>query len=178
MAERMLPCNAGKGSIQYQIMDKEQLGKLILASQDSMYHVAKTLLYNDADCADAISEAIVKAFSNLHTLREDRFAKTWLMRILMNECYAIMRRKKKTVFLEDYLQEEELPKKEDYSELYRAIMQLPAQMRICVTLYYLEGYRVKEIAALLQVTESTVKNRLMRARRRLKSSLELEEGRG
>ena len=41
-------------------MKKEQLGQLIIASEDTLYHVAKTLLYNDADCADAIQEAIVK----------------------------------------------------------------------------------------------------------------------
>ena len=52
-------------------MKKEELGTLIIASEDSMYRVAKTLLYNDADCADAIQEAIVKAFTNLHTLRQD-----------------------------------------------------------------------------------------------------------
>lgn len=39
-------------------MKKEQLGKLIITSEDTMYHVAKTLLYNDADCADAIQETI------------------------------------------------------------------------------------------------------------------------
>ena len=38
-----------------------------------MYHIAKSLLYNDADCADAIQEAIVKAFAKLHTLKEDMF---------------------------------------------------------------------------------------------------------
>lgn len=155
-------------------MNKEQMGKLILASQDSMYHVAKTLLQNDADCADAISETIVKAFSNLHTLRSDRFGKTWLIRILMNECYAIMRREKRIVSLEDYPMEERTSEREDYSELYQAIMTLPEEMRICVTLFYLEGYSVKEIASLLQVTESTVKNRLLRARRRMKNELEAE----
>lgn len=44
-------------------MKKEELGDLILASQEMMYRVAKTLLYSDADCADAIQETIVKAFS-------------------------------------------------------------------------------------------------------------------
>ena len=58
-----------------------------------MYHIAKSLLYNDADCADAIQEAIVKAFVKLHTLKDDSYAKTWLIRIVMNECYAIMREK-------------------------------------------------------------------------------------
>ena len=72
-------------------MKKEQLGELIIASEETMYRVAKSLLYNDADCADAIQEAIVKAFSKLHTLKEDTYAKTWLIKIVMNECYAIMR---------------------------------------------------------------------------------------
>ena len=47
-------------------MKKEQLGQLIIASEETLYHVAKTLLYSDADCADAIQETIVKAFTNLH----------------------------------------------------------------------------------------------------------------
>lgn len=54
-------------------MKKEQLGELIIRSEDMLYHVAKTLLCNDADCADAIQEAIVKAFANLHKLRESAF---------------------------------------------------------------------------------------------------------
>lgn len=83
-------------------MKKEQLGELIIASEETMYRVAKSLLYNDADCADAIQEAIVKAFSKLHTLKEDTYAKTWLIKIVMNECYAIMRKEKRIISLDDY----------------------------------------------------------------------------
>ena len=59
-------------------MKREQLGQLILASEDSMYHVAKSLLYNDADCQDAIQETIAKAFDKIGTLKQDTYAKTWL----------------------------------------------------------------------------------------------------
>lgn len=156
-------------------MNRNELGNLILQVQDSLYHVAKTLLKQDADCADAISETIVKAFSNIHTLREDRYGKTWLIRILINECYGILRKKKVIVSIEDYQQEQQYGEQEDYSELYQAISRLHEDMRLCIVLYYLEGYSVKEIASLLKVTESTVKNRLMRARRILKSDLEMEE---
>lgn len=148
------------------------MGKLIIASQESLYHVAKTLLYNEADCADAIQEAIVKAFTNLHTLKQDSYAKTWLIRILINECYTIMRREKRIVSLEDYTREEEGAQAEDYSDLYEAVRRLPQEIRICVTLYYLEGYSVKETAGLLEVSESAVKNRLARARAKLRSDLE------
>lgn len=154
------------------IMKKEQLGQIILASEDTLYHIAKTLLYNDADCSDAIQEAIVKAFANLHTLRQDSYAKTWLVRILMNECYAIMRREKRIVSLEEYQCEETASGQEDYSDLYEAVSRLKPEIRICVTLYYLEGYSVRETAKLLDITESAVKKRLARARETLRSELE------
>lgn len=156
-------------------MKKEQLGSLIIASEDTMYRVAKTLLRSDADCQDAIQEAIVKAFTKIHTLREDRLAKTWLIRILLNECYTILRQKNRLVSIEDYPGEEKAAEKEDYSDLYEALSDLSEQARICVTLYYMEGYRVKEIASLLDVPESTVKNRLARARIRMRRELEAME---
>ncbi|MEQ2471752.1 RNA polymerase sigma factor [Laedolimicola intestinihominis] len=152
-------------------MKKEELGELIMASEDAMYHVAKTLLYSDADCADAIQEAIVKAFSKLDTLKKDAYAKTWLMRILLNECYSVMRKEKRVVSLEDYRQEEKTEEQKDYSDLYEAIYRLPEEMRLSVTLYYLDGYSVREIAAMMETTESAVKNRLARARQRLKREL-------
>ena len=43
-------------------MTKEQLSRLIIASEDTMYHVAKTLLRNDADCSDAIQEVLYRPF--------------------------------------------------------------------------------------------------------------------
>ncbi len=152
-------------------MKKEELGELIMASEDAMYHVAKTLLYSDADCADAIQEAIVKAFSKLDTLKKDAYAKNWLMRILLNEGYSVMRKEKRVVSLEDYRQEEKAEEQKDYSDLYEAIYRLPEEMRLSVTLYYLEGYSVREIATMMKTTESAVKNRLARARQRLRNEL-------
>ena len=152
-------------------MKKEQLGELIIASEETLYRVAKSLLYNDADCADAIQEAIVKAFSKLHTLKEDTYAKTWLVKIVMNECYAIMRKEKRIISLDDYQMEDQASEQDDYSELYEAIFKLPEPVKLCVTLYYLEGYSVKELAQILDVTESAVKNRLLKARAVLKESL-------
>ena len=159
-------------------MKKEELGELIIASEDMMYHVAKTLLYRDADCADAIQETIVKAFSKLHTLKSDAYAKTWLTRILINECYTVMRKEKKVVSLEDYQMEECATETRDYSELYEAISRLSEDARLSVTLYYMEGYSEREIAGILGVTESTVKNRLSRARARLKNEWERENSYG
>ncbi|MBE6754485.1 MAG: sigma-70 family RNA polymerase sigma factor [Ruminococcaceae bacterium] len=155
-------------------MDKEKLGELIMTSQESMYRVAKSLLRSDADCADAIQEAVVKAFASLHTLKNERYAKTWLTRILINECYAIMRQRKRLVPLED-ISEQADSAAPDYSPLYRAVSELPEDMRLAVTLCYAEGYSIREIAQIEHTTESAIKNRLLRARARLREALEEED---
>ncbi len=156
-------------------MNKQQLGSLILESQESLYRVAKSLLSNDADCGDAICETIARAFEKLHTLKSDAFAKTWLTRILINECHNILRREKKIVYLEDYAEKEETQEQQDYSELYEAIRRLPEEGRLAIVLYYMEGYRVKEIAGIMKTTESAVKKRLARAREKLRIYLEAAE---
>lgn len=155
-------------------MTKKELGELIINSEDSFYRVARSLLYNDADCADAISEMIVKAFDKLYTLKNDSYAKTWLTRILITECFAIMRKEKKIVSIETIPEGSHNPAPEEFQDLYDSMERLPEKMRLSVTLYYMEGYSMKEIAKMLNETELAVKTRMSRARKKLKQDLEGE----
>ena len=82
-------------------MTREQLGALILDSERQLYSTAKTILYSDQDCADAIQDTIVKAFLKIDTLKNDKYARTWLVRILINECYSILRKSSKLVSLDE-----------------------------------------------------------------------------
>ena len=70
-------------------MDKEKFGKLVLDNERQLYRIAKSILKNDSDCADAAQEAVTRAFEKLHTLRNDQYAKTWLIRILIHECFRL-----------------------------------------------------------------------------------------
>lgn len=63
----------------------------------------------------------------------------------------------------------------DYTELHDAIMTLPEEIRLTVTLHYLEGYSARETAGLLDRTESTIKNCLARTRKQLRKALGDEE---
>lgn len=74
-------------------MNKKELGALIIDGTDDFYRVAKSILKEDADCQDAVQEAVSKAFAKIDTLREKKYAKTWFIRILLNECYAILRKR-------------------------------------------------------------------------------------
>lgn len=143
-------------------MTKEELGTLILNSERQLYSTAKTILINDQDCADAIQKTIVKAFSKIGTLRNDKYAKTWLIRILINECYTLLRESSKLVSLEGMseMTEIETDQKTDYSDLYRAVKSLKEELRMPVILYYIEDFNIKEIAQILEITEGAVQKRL------------------
>ncbi|MDE6748970.1 MAG: sigma-70 family RNA polymerase sigma factor [Lachnospiraceae bacterium] len=154
-------------------MNKNVFAKIVLDATDSLYHISKSILQSDADCEDAVQEAIATAFAKLHTLKQEQYAKTWLTRILINECYNILRKQKKLVPLSDYEPEQEY-ETEDYSELYKALLRLKKEYRLTIVLYYLEGYSVKEIARIMRAGEGTVKSRMSRGRKLLKSILEEE----
>lgn len=154
-------------------MTKENLGRLILESERQMYLTAKTILRNDQDCGDAIQEAIVKASQKIDTLRQDKYAKTWLMRILINECYSLLRRESRYVSMEEMreLSIGEAEEKKDYSDLYSAVRSLKEELRIPVILYYGEDFSIREIAQILEITEGAVQKRLFRARMQLRDRL-------
>lgn len=153
-------------------MTKEQLGTLILDSERQLYSTAKTILFCDQDCADAIQETIVKAFSKIETLKNDKYAKTWLIRILINECYTLLRKSSKLVPLEEAIEVTEGEADKDYRDLYRAVNSLKKELRLPVILYYIEGFNVKEIAQILEISEGAVQKRLARARGKLKRDLQ------
>lgn len=159
-------------------MTKEQLGVLILDCERQLYSTAKTILYSDQDCADAIQDTIVKAFSKIQTLKNDKYAKTWLIRILINECYTILRKSSKLTSLDEQTKAEKImmtKEKADYSELYQAINELKEELRLPVILYYIEDFNIREIAQILDITEGAVQKRLARARGKLRCNLRESE---
>lgn len=155
-------------------MTRKELGALILNSERQLYSTAKSILFSDQDCADAIQETIVKAFSKIDTLRNDKYARTWLIRILINECYSVVRKSSKFVPLEEFEERPEMgtEKDRDYSELYKAVNSLKEELRLPVILYYIEDFNVKEIAQILEISEGAVQKRLARARGKLKQELQ------
>ena len=162
-------------------MTREQLGALILDSERQLYSTAKTILYSDQDCADAIQDTIVKAFLKIDTLKNDKYARTWLVRILINECYSILRKSSKLVSLEEMNDKGESGGSmktcggADYAELYRAVNSLKEELRLPVILYYIEDFNIREIAQILDITEGAVQKRLARARGKLRCNLRESE---
>lgn len=156
-------------------MTREAFGRRLVEMQATLYRVSYGLLLNQNDCADAVQECIAKAWEKQHTLRDERLMQTWVIRILINECYNLLRKRKRVMPMEE-LPEPQAPPGADRA-LHDAIAALDEKWRIPVVLHYMEGYRVEEIAAMLRLPSGTIKSRLARARRQLRQELEQDEGR-
>lgn len=145
----------------------------IEAAEPTMFRVAFAILRNRTDCEDAAQNAVLKAYRCLPSLKDRRLFRTWLVRILKNECFDLLRKRRPVVNLDavNVSYEMEVPD----PDLNRAFDTLTADERLTVTLYYFEGFKTPEIAKLCDVTESTVRSRLRRARAALKEQLSEEE---
>ena len=152
-------------------MDKEEFTRAVLEYESTLYRVAKSMLGSEADCADAAQNALLRAWEKQHTLRDTAYFKTWLTRILINECRAMLRQRARFVPLEEEAAEGEIAPERD-SGLYEAVMGLDVKYRVPFVLYYIEGFRTREIASMLKLPERTVKMRLRRAREILRTELE------
>ena len=160
-------------------MDKESFTKHILEMETSLFHVAKSILYCDADCEDAVQEALIKAYKKRASLREEIYFKTWMTRILLNECYAFCRKRRQDVSYEEYMQksncEEAWPDDSLNGALYEGIQKLDRKYKLPVVLHYIDGYSVDEVSQIMRIPAGTVKSRLAKARKLLKISLESGE---
>ncbi|MGL5712598.1 MAG: sigma factor [Paraclostridium sp.] len=74
--------------------DKEAYIRLMRENKASMYRVAKAMLEREEDIEDAVSETILKAYMNISKLRKSEYFKTWLIRILINECNNLLKKRK------------------------------------------------------------------------------------
>lgn len=153
--------------------DPDAFTTLMQQYTKDMYRVAIVILMNDEDTADAIQETILDCWERIGTLREDRYFKTWLTRILINNCYDIRKKREDFAPLEEY----EPPASEDsYNlELKEALTALDEIYRIPMLLYYGQGWKTKEIAGLLHVSTSTIQTRLARGREKLAAYYRKEE---
>lgn len=154
-------------------MTKQEFTQCVLEAENSMYRVAKSIAVNETDCEDAVQQAILTAYDKLYSLRDEKYFKTWLIRILINECYKIRKTGRSIVSFEEYMADVSAENGVD-TELRDAVFSLPQKIRTAIVLHYIEGYSIEESAYILRVPSGTVKSRLYKGRKLLRGMLEDE----
>ena len=147
--------------------DRDAFIRLIREIENSLYNTAKSMLRKEEDVADAIQETILKAYKSMHTLREPQYFKTWMFRILINECNSMLsRRSLSTSYAEVPAKQEQLSPYDEV-DMREAVDRLEESKRIVIVLHYFEDLTLRQVADTLNISESAVKMRLSRARQEL-----------
>jgi RNA polymerase sigma factor (sigma-70 family) len=160
-------------NINGQIIDRCKKGdvkaQFILYKQYSkaMYNIAIRFLNNKMDAEDILQESFVTAFEKISELSNINAFGSWLKRIVINNCITHIRRNRfEFDDIDNYASIEDNVEEDcnlDPALIHNAIKELPAGGRTILVLYALEGYKHREIAEMLGVSESTSKTQYKRA---------------
>ena len=154
------------------MIDKQQFTQEAEALLPTLHRIAQGILRNEADAQDAVQQALLKAWEKRDTVRPDSF-RPWLSRIVVNGCRDIQRRRLRVTPVDA------VPDKPFFERAYdppdpaltQAIFSLKETLRIPLLLRYMEEYSIPEVARILGLPASMVKNRLFRARRVLQKNI-------
>jgi len=135
----------------------------------AMYNIAIRFLNNKMDAEDILQESFITAFEKLDELTDHNAFGSWLKRIVINNCITQVRNLKYNfVNIDDHVPDAGIEEggdeiQEDPAIVHEYIKRLPAGSRTVLVLYALEGYKHREIAGMLGISESTCKSQYRRA---------------
>jgi RNA polymerase sigma-70 factor, ECF subfamily len=170
--------------------DRAEFARLVDTYSGPIYRLGLRMLGTPQDAEDVLQNTFLNVFTHLSTFEGRSSLSTWLYRIAANEALMLIRKKKPEVNMDDVqagendedllptqfvdwsvLPEDELLSGEGKKNLDAAIQTLPESMRIVFVLRDVEGLSIKETADALNLTETNVKTRLLRARMFLREQL-------
>lgn len=175
--------------------DRVEFARLVDVYSAPIYRLGLKMLGNSQDAEDVLQNTFLNALTHFKDFEGRSSVSTWLYRIASNEALMLIRRKKNTVNLDDFhpedaeetplpeifvdwsaLPEDELLAGESKKTLDAAVRQLPESLRMVFFLRDIEGISIKETAEILDLTETNVKTRLLRARMFLRERLSVYYG--
>lgn len=154
---------------------ERRIEEILCEKYNCYYRMAYSYTQNAEDAADIVQEGAYKAIRNSNSLKKIEFAETWIYKIMLNETFRLLGKKKEIA-----MQTEEMPERftEDAYEsidLQNVIEAMNPQDRAVIQLRFFEDMSLEEIAKTLEENVSTVKSRLYRGLKKLRIELVEEE---
>lgn len=156
--------------------------ELILNLQEDLFRIARLRLQNDYDIDEAVQETMISAFKSIKKLQNNQYFKTWIIKILINKCNKIYTKKQryKSISGNYNLNNYEALKITSNTELdldfFSLIELLNYQERITMVLFYVYGYKIKDISKILHKNENTIKTWLSRGKEKIRNHGGLKNG--
>ena len=148
---------------------EEDIRKVVLKYSDMLYKICIVILCNEQDVQDAIQDTFCRYLEKKPDFHNEEHEKAWLIRVATNICYDMIRfRIRHPKISIDELENSLVAPQQQ--ETLKELLELPVRQKMVIYLHYVEGYRIKEIADILGITEGAVKMRLQRGREQMKLS--------
>lgn len=162
--------------------DRGAFEELVRRYKDMVYTICLRMLTSKEDAREAAQDVFVKVYRSLESFNEKSKFSTWLYRISYNQCISVIRKKVKLIDLVDDMPDTEVNEgdisgmeslsKEDRSRYLRlALDALPETDRVVVTLFYYEELSLEEIAEVTGLTNSNIRIKLHRSRKKMYQEL-------
>lgn len=140
-----------------------------------IWRVCLSYLKNIQDAEDAMSKVFIQYIDKAVVFKSDEHEKAWLLRTAINICKNELKiRSRNNDNIEDYLDVLTRPESESNNqsdELLQAILELKPRQKAVLYMFYYEGYKTEDIAKILDIPASTVRNDLRDSRIILKKKL-------
>jgi len=132
--------------------------------------VARSRLRCEDDICDAVQNTLISAYKYLNTLKEEKYFKTWLIKILINKCNDLYINFERDTIPIDTVELHKIVAIDDFtnnSSIDYLINSLGKDEQTILNLYYLEGYSEKEISEIMNINYATVRTKMKRAKERI-----------
>ena len=139
---------------------------LISQYGDMLFRLCLIMLKNESDAEDAIQETYIKYFQKAPLFDSKEHQKAWLIRVATNKCRDMLRFRVRHPQIDDEDISKFIPDSSD-SGILEALTMVPEKYRLVLTLYYIEEYRIEDIANIIGRSSSAVKMRLQKGRKLL-----------
>lgn len=156
------------------MIDRNDFCENIKKYEKTMYNLAYSIVRNEYDAADIISESVLRAYCNLETLKSDRSFQPWVLRIVHNTAVEFIRKNAKIVNTGEFADVPAEDTEKDIETtivLREAVESLKQPYRTVVILFYYENLSIANIAHITGCNTVTVRQQLSRARKQLKKIL-------
>lgn len=151
-------------------INERQITEIYNRHVDTVYRLCYSYMNNANDTEDMVQETFLRLIRSGKVFENQQHEKAWLIVTASNLCKDQLKRWwRKTVPLEEQVTVADSPDRD--RDVLQAVVSLPADYKAVVYLYYYEGYTTEQIAKFLHCRESTVRSRLTRARKKLRSYL-------
>ncbi|MFB2517726.1 sigma-70 family RNA polymerase sigma factor [Lysinibacillus capsici] len=155
--------------------DEQAFYQLIEQEQHKLYRMAYVYVQNENDAVEVFQQTIIRAYEGLPQLKETHYFATWLTRIMINCCKTYIAKKKTVMPVEPQTFEDLTSASPTYIEeeldLWQALCRLEEKYKTVLLLRFYQDYSVKDIAAILQCPEGTVKTHIRRGLHALRQQL-------